>query len=160
LGECALVGAVGVVLVDVVVEVAFEAGEADVQVTGEGGSPALLEDQSVQRFDVAVGLRPAGADERVPRAESAQRAPGGKTTLLNALSKFVPDRERIITIEDAAEIQLQQEHVVRLEMRPPNVEGRGEVRIRDLVRNALRMRPDRIIVGEVRGGRPSTCSRR
>jgi len=75
----------------------------------------------------------------------------GKTTLLNALSKFVPDRERIITIEDAAEIQLQQAHVVRLEMRPPNVEGRGEVRIRDLVRNALRMRPDRIIVGEVRG---------
>ncbi len=75
----------------------------------------------------------------------------GKTTLLNALSAFVPDEERIITIEDAAELQLQQRHVVRLESRPPNIEGQGEVRIRELVRNALRMRPDRIIVGEVRG---------
>ena len=76
----------------------------------------------------------------------------GKTTLLNALSAFVPGGERIITVEDAAELQLQQDHVVRLEARPPNVEGRGEVTIRDLVRNSLRMRPDRIIVGEVRGG--------
>ncbi|HZU20117.1 MAG TPA: CpaF family protein [Gaiellaceae bacterium] len=76
----------------------------------------------------------------------------GKTTLLNALSAFVPAQERIVTIEDAAELQLQQRHVVALEARPPNVEGEGEVRIRDLVRNALRMRPDRIIVGEVRGG--------
>jgi pilus assembly protein CpaF len=75
----------------------------------------------------------------------------GKTTLLNALSGFVPDRERIITIEDAAELQLQQVHVLSLESRPPNVEGRGEIRIRELVRNALRMRPDRLIVGEVRG---------
>jgi pilus assembly protein CpaF len=75
----------------------------------------------------------------------------GKTTLLNALSAYVPDDERIVTIEDAAELQLQQPHVVRLESRPPNIEGEGEVRIRDLVRNALRMRPDRIIVGEVRG---------
>ncbi|GMA28825.1 CpaF family protein [Arenivirga flava] len=76
----------------------------------------------------------------------------GKTTLLNVLSSFIPHDERIITIEDAAELQLQQEHVVRLESRPPNVEGRGEVTIRDLVRNALRMRPDRIVVGESRGG--------
>ena len=75
----------------------------------------------------------------------------GKTTLLNAVSAYVPEGERIVTIEDAAELRLQQPHVVSLESRPPNVEGEGEVRIRDLVRNALRMRPDRIIVGEVRG---------
>jgi len=75
----------------------------------------------------------------------------GKTTTLNALSAFIPESERIVTIEDAAELQLQQEHWVRLESRPPNVEGEGEVRIRELVRNALRMRPDRIVVGEVRG---------
>jgi pilus assembly protein CpaF len=76
----------------------------------------------------------------------------GKTTLLNVLSSFLPEDERIITIEDAAELRLQQPHVVSLEYRPPNIEGRGEVTIRDLVRNALRMRPDRIVVGEVRGG--------
>ena len=75
----------------------------------------------------------------------------GKTTTLNVLSGFIPEHERIVTIEDAAELQLQQPHVVRLETRPPNVEGRGEVTQRALVRNALRMRPDRIIVGEVRG---------
>lgn len=76
----------------------------------------------------------------------------GKTTTLNVLSSFIPNDERIITIEDAAELKLNQEHVIRLESRPPNIEGKGEVTIRDLVRNALRMRPDRIIVGEVRGG--------
>jgi len=76
----------------------------------------------------------------------------GKTTLLNALSAFIPEVERIVTIEDSAELQLQQPHVVRLETRPPNIEGRGEVTQRDLVRNALRMRPDRIVIGEVRGG--------
>ncbi|MFJ3822578.1 CpaF family protein [Streptomyces nodosus] len=76
----------------------------------------------------------------------------GKTTLLNALSGLIPPHERIITIEDSAELQLQQEHVIRLESRPPNVEGKGQITIRDLVRNSLRMRPDRIIVGEVRGG--------
>ena len=75
----------------------------------------------------------------------------GKTTMLNAMSAFVPGDERIVTIEDAAELQLQQEHVITLESRPPNIEGQGEIRIRELVRNALRMRPDRIIVGEVRG---------
>jgi pilus assembly protein CpaF len=75
----------------------------------------------------------------------------GKTTTLNALSAFIPEGERIVTIEDAAELRLQQPHVVRLEARPPNLEGRGEVPIRALVRNALRMRPDRIVVGEVRG---------
>ena len=75
----------------------------------------------------------------------------GKTTLLNVLSRFIPPQERIVTIEDSAELQLKQAHVVRLETRPPNIEGRGEVTQRDLVRNSLRMRPDRIIVGEVRG---------
>ena len=76
----------------------------------------------------------------------------GKTTLLNVLSSFIPQGERIVTIEDAVELQLQQDHVVRLECRPPNIEGKGEVTIRDLVRNSLRMRPDRIVVGEVRSG--------
>ena len=76
----------------------------------------------------------------------------GKTTLLNALSSFIPDDERIVTIEDAVELQLHQRHRIRLESRNQNIEGRGEITIRDLVRNALRMRPDRIIVGEVRGG--------
>ena len=75
----------------------------------------------------------------------------GKTTLLNTLSSFIPADERIVTIEDAAELQLQQEHVVRLETRPPNIEGKGQVNTRDLVRNALRMRPERIIIGECRG---------
>ena len=75
----------------------------------------------------------------------------GKTTLLNVLSRFIPENERIITIEDSAELQIKQEHLVRLETKPPNIEGKGEVTQRDLVRNSLRMRPDRIIVGEVRG---------
>jgi len=76
----------------------------------------------------------------------------GKTTMLNVLSDSIPSRERVVTIEDSAELHLKQDHVVRLETRPPNIEGRGEVTQRNLVRNALRMRPDRIIVGEVRGG--------
>src|SRR5205823_2764848 len=75
----------------------------------------------------------------------------GKTTMLNALSRFIPADERLVTIEDSAELHLEQPHVARLETRPPNLEGVGEVRQRELVRNALRMRPDRIIVGEVRG---------
>ena len=76
----------------------------------------------------------------------------GKTTLLNCLSNYIPDNERIVTIEDSAELKLQQEHVVRLETRPANIEGQGMVTARELVRNALRMRPDRIVIGEVRGG--------
>jgi pilus assembly protein CpaF len=76
----------------------------------------------------------------------------GKTTTLNVLSGFLPPDERIVTIEDAAELQLRQNHVLRLESRPPNIEGRGEITVRDLVRNALRMRPDRIVIGEVRDG--------
>jgi pilus assembly protein CpaF len=75
----------------------------------------------------------------------------GKTTLLNVLSGFIPNNERVVTIEDAAELQMKQEHVVRLETRPPNIEGKGAIRQRQLVINSLRMRPDRIIVGEVRG---------
>jgi pilus assembly protein CpaF len=93
---------------------------------------------------------------RCVRARAAILVSGGtgsgKTTTLNALSGAIPDGERIVTVEDAAELALRQAHVVRLEARPPNVEGRGEVTIRALVRNALRMRPDRIVVGEVRGG--------
>src|SRR5437868_14183631 len=76
----------------------------------------------------------------------------GKTTLLNILSSFIPSDERIVTVEDSAELQLRQAHVIRLESRPPNIEGKGAIEIRDLVRHALRMRPDRIIVGECRGG--------
>jgi pilus assembly protein CpaF len=76
----------------------------------------------------------------------------GKTTMLNALSSFIPESERVVTIEDAAELQLQQRHVVRLETRPPNIEGKGEILARDLVKNSLRMRPDRIVIGECRGG--------
>src|SRR5262249_52452821 len=75
----------------------------------------------------------------------------GKTTLLNALSAYIPDEERVATIEDAAELKLQQPHVARMETRPRNIEGQGEVTTRDLVRNALRMRPDRIVIGECRG---------
>lgn len=107
---------------------------------------------------VAAGsLAPEARDvlERAVRARRTILVSGGtgsgKTTLLNALSAWIEPRERIITIEDAAELCLQQPHVVRLESRPPSVEGRGEVTIRDLLRNALRMRPDRIVIGEVRG---------
>ena len=81
----------------------------------------------------------------------------GKTTTLNVISSFIPEDERIVTIEDAAELQLHQDHVLRLESRPRNIEGRGEVTIRDLVRNSLRMRPDRIVVGEVVAVKRSTC---
>jgi pilus assembly protein CpaF len=108
---------------------------------------------------VANGTMPLAVSEFLAecvRARAAVLVSGGtgsgKTTTLNALSGAIPDGERIVTVEDAAELALRQEHVVRLEARPPNVEGRGEVTIRALVRNALRMRPDRIVVGEVRGG--------
>src|ERR1700736_5046725 len=86
------------------------------------------------------------------RAATATRPPApGKTTLLNCLTRYIDADERIITCEDAAELQLQQPHVVRLETRPPNLEGEGEITMRDLLKNALRMRPDRIILGEIRG---------
>ena len=98
-----------------------------------------------------VGFLKASVEARVNMIISGGTG-SGKTTFLNVVSAFIPTRERIITIEDTAELQLKQEHVARMEYRPPNVEGRGEVTIRQLVINALRMRPDRIIVGEARGG--------
>ncbi len=107
---------------------------------------------------VASGSLPALAAEILEAAVSSRRTVlvtggtgSGKTTLLNAISAWIQPVERIITIEDAAELRLRQPHVVRLESRPASVEGRGEVTIRDLLRNALRMRPDRIVIGEVRG---------
>jgi len=108
---------------------------------------------------VEIGSVPAPVSEVLAAVVKARRnvlisggTGSGKTTMLNAMSAFVDHRERIVTIEDSAELQLQQEHVVRLETRPSNIEGRGEVSQRELVKNALRMRPDRIIVGEVRAG--------
>jgi pilus assembly protein CpaF len=107
---------------------------------------------------VAMGTLSAEQRQRLQAAVAARRSVlvsggtgSGKTTLLNALSSFISPHERVVTIEDAAELRLQQPHVVRLESRPAGVEGRGEVTIRDLLRNALRMRPDRIVIGEVRG---------
>ncbi len=107
---------------------------------------------------VASGTLTAQLRELLAHAVRARRSilisggtGAGKTTLLNALSAYIGPSERVITIEDAAELRLRQDHVVRLESRPPSVEGRGEVTIRDLLRNALRMRPDRIVIGEVRG---------
>jgi pilus assembly protein CpaF len=111
-------------------------------------------DELIQRGAIdapTAGLLQAAVRARLNIVVSGGTA-SGKTTMLNALSAFIPVRERIVTIEDAAELSLEQEHVVQLETRPPNIEGRGEVTIRDLVRNALRMRPDRIVVGECRGG--------
>ena len=113
---------------------------------------------SMERL-VEIGSVPAPVSEVLTAIVKARRnvlisggTGSGKTTMLNAMSAAIDHRERIVTIEDSAELQLQQEHVVRLETRPPNIEGRGEVGQRDLVKNALRMRPDRIIVGEVRAG--------
>jgi pilus assembly protein CpaF len=117
---------------------------------------------AVERFDLdelvrlsTLSAESAGFLSRCVEADLNILVSGGtgtgKTTMLNALSASVPDADRIVTIEDAAELQLKQVHTVRLESRPKNIEGEGEVTIRDLVRNALRMRPDRIIVGEVRG---------
>jgi pilus assembly protein CpaF len=99
-----------------------------------------------------LGSVPAPMAQVLSAVVASRRTGSGKTTLLNAMSASIDEAERIVTIEDSAELQLQQRHVVRLETRPPNIEGRGEVTQRDLVKNALRMRPDRIIVGEVRAG--------
>ncbi|HUE80072.1 MAG TPA: CpaF family protein [Sphingomicrobium sp.] len=113
---------------------------------------------SMERL-IEIGSVPAPVSEVLQAVVKARRnvlisggTGSGKTTMLNAMSAFVDGRERIVTIEDSAELQLQQEHVVRLETRPPNIEGKGEITQRELVKNALRMRPDRIIVGEVRAG--------
>ena len=108
---------------------------------------------------VEIGSVPAAVAEVLKAVVGSRRnvlisggTGSGKTTMLNALSAYIDNRERVVTIEDSAELQLQQQHVVRLETRPPNIEGRGEISQRDLVKNSLRMRPDRIIVGEVRAG--------
>ncbi len=121
---------------------------------------------SIRRFGVRLGVEDLLAGGSIPAEAMAflqaavearisvlvsGGAGSGKTTLLNALSRSIPDDERLVSIEDAAELCLQQRHVVRLETRPPNMEGAGEVKLRDLVKNSLRMRPDRIIIGEVRG---------
>ena len=117
-----------------------------------GSNPLMLED--LLRFG-------AFTPEMVMLLEGAMKARlnclisggtgSGKTTLLNTLSSFIPNDQRVVTIEDAAELRLQQEHVLRLETRPPNIEGKGQVTATDLVKNALRMRPDRVIIGECRG---------
>jgi pilus assembly protein CpaF len=117
-----------------------------------GRSPLMMEDLIRTRMLTAPMLEVLRGAVRARLNIVVSGGTGaGKTTLLNILSGFISDRERIVTIEDSAELQLKQEHVVRLETRPPNVEGKGVVRQRDLVMNALRMRPDRIILGEVRG---------
>jgi pilus assembly protein CpaF len=117
-----------------------------------GSKPLQLEDL------IRHGAFPAGVMDFLAAAVQARcniiisgGTGSGKTTLLNCLSRYIPTEERVITIEDAAELQLQQPHVVRLETRPANIEGRGEVTARDLVKNCLRMRPDRVIIGECRG---------
>jgi len=108
-------------------------------------SPALPQSRGLQHYKKSAGLGSA------PAAAARQPAGTSSMRLLNVLAAAIPARERIVTIEDVAELSLPGPHVVRLEARPPNVEGRGEVPLRELVRNALRMRPDRIVVGEVRG---------
>lgn len=111
--------------------------------------PRELVDLGTLTEEMLELLEPAVRDRRSVLVSGGTGS--GKTTMLNALSAFVAEHDRVVTIEDAAELRLQQPHVVRLESRPPSVEGRGEVTIRDLLRNALRMRPDRIVIGEVRG---------
>ena len=113
------------------------------------GMDRLIEIGSIP-FQVAEVLQAVVASRRNVLISGGTGS--GKTTLLNAMSAYIDGRERIVTIEDSAELQLQQEHVVRLETRPANIEGKGEIAQRDLVKNALRMRPDRIILGEVRAG--------
>ncbi len=117
-----------------------------------GRSPLKLEDLlNLKAFTPEMVMLLEGAIKARLNIIIAGGTGSGKTTLLNTLSSFIPNNERIITIEDAAELQLQQEHVVRLETRPPNIEGKGAITATDLVRNALRMRPERIIIGECRG---------
>lgn len=117
-----------------------------------GRNPLKLEDLlNLKAFTPEMVMLLEGAIKARLNIIIAGGTGSGKTTLLNTLSSFIPNHERIITIEDAAELQLQQEHVVRLETRPPNIEGKGAITATDLVRNALRMRPERIIIGECRG---------
>ena len=118
-----------------------------------GANPLKLDDLlSYKAFTPEMAMLLEGAIKARMNIVISGGTGSGKTTLLNTLSAFIPGDERLVTIEDAAELQIQQDHVVRLETRPPNIEGKGAVSTRDLVKNALRMRPDRIIVGECRGG--------
>jgi pilus assembly protein CpaF len=118
-----------------------------------GATPLKLEDLlNYKAFTPEMAMLMEGAIKARLNVLISGGTGSGKTTLLNTLSAFIPGEERLVTIEDAAELQLQQDHTVRLETRPPNIEGKGTVSTRDLVKNALRMRPDRIIVGECRGG--------
>lgn len=118
-----------------------------------GATPLKLEDLlGYKAFTPEMAMLLEGAIKARLNVLISGGTGSGKTTLLNTLSAFIPGDERLVTIEDAAELQLQQDHVVRLETRPPNIEGKGAIACRDLVKNALRMRPDRIIVGECRGG--------
>ena len=121
--------------------------------------PKVLEDPyqvndliAIRHADAASGPFPGVRRRASQRCIVSGGTGTGKTTTLNVLSSFIPADERIVTIEDAKELQLHQDHVLAMEARPPNIEGRGEVTIRDLVKNSLRMRPDRIVVGECRGG--------
>ena len=125
---------------------------AAVSIRRFGRSPLKLEDLlNLKAFTPEMVMLLEGAIKARLNIIIAGGTGSGKTTLLNTLSSFIPNNERIVTIEDAAELQLQQEHVVRLETRPPNIEGKGAISATDLVRNALRMRPERIIIGECRG---------
>jgi pilus assembly protein CpaF len=118
-----------------------------------GSSPLRLEDLlNFKAFTPEMAMLMEAAIKARLNIVISGGTGSGKTTLLNTLSSFIPHDERVVTIEDAAELQLQQDHVVRLETRPPNIEGKGAIQTRDLVKNALRMRPERIIIGECRGG--------
>jgi pilus assembly protein CpaF len=125
---------------------------AAVSIRRFGSNPLKLEDLlNYKAFTPEMVMLLEGAIKARLNVIVSGGTGSGKTTLLNTLSSFIPHHERVVTIEDAAELQLQQEHVVRLETRPPNIEGKGAVTATDLVRNALRMRPERIIIGECRG---------
>src|SRR5258705_484608 len=123
--------------------------EAEIRLT-RGDEEQLITELLHDTFDLGP-ITPLLLDEEISDILVTGGTGSGKTTLLNILSRYIPSEERIVTIEDSAELMLQQPHVVRLETRPPNIEGKGQINQRDLVRNALRMRPDRIVVGEVRG---------
>jgi pilus assembly protein CpaF len=126
---------------------------AAVSIRRFGSSPLKLEDLlNYKAFTPEMVMLLEGAIKARLNIIISGGTGSGKTTLLNTLSSFIPNTDRIITIEDAAELQLQQEHVVRLETRPPNIEGKGAITATDLVKNALRMRPERVIIGECRGG--------
>ena len=131
--------------------VARRAGDHDPEVLGRRRSPSTTSSGSARRPPDMFDFLRACVEARLNIFVSGGTG-SGKTTTLNVLSSFIPNDERIVTIEDAAELQLRQEHVVTLESRPPNIEGKGAIPIRELVRNSLRMRPDRIIVGECRAG--------